>query len=127
MSTRDKERRIISIACLSVIVAVLAFGLSGCGTLREATVETKTVMSYEAIGATLQVALPTLQELCAAELINTEDCLKAKKVYNEAVAIYKFLGESAVRVVDTSDDSSYQVMALKLVALLTELQAYESN
>lgn len=122
--TRRKEKNLITAACLSIILAVVMFGLIGCGTLQDIPTETKVVLTYESMGAVLETALPALQGLCSTGAMSAEDCIEAKKAYNEAVAIYKFLGEAAILAVDTGDDSSFKMMAARLMKLLNQIQAY---
>jgi len=125
--TRAKEKKLITLACLSVIMAVLTFGLIGCGTLADIPTETKVVLAYESMGAVLETALPALQGLCGTGAMSAEDCIEAKKVYNEAVSIYKFLGDVAIVAVDTGEDSSFKMMSARLMKLLNQLQAYGSS
>lgn len=122
-----KTNKLITAACLSVILAIFMFGLIGCGTLQDMPTETKVTVTYESMGAVLETALPTLQALCDNGTMNADDCAEAKKAYNEAVAIYKFLGDVAVVAVDTGDDSSYKMMAARLMKLLTQIQAYGAS
>jgi len=122
--TRAKEKEIISLACFSAIIAILIFSFTGCGTLQDMPRETKVVLTYESMGAVIGTALPTLQELCKTGAMSAEDCIEAKDLYNEAVSIYKFLGDGAIIAVDTGDESSYKIMAAKLMELLAQIQAY---
>jgi hypothetical protein len=122
-----KTNKLIILACFSVIMAVLTFNLIGCGTLQDMPTETKVVLTYESMGAVLETALPTLQGLCSTGAMNAEDCIDAKKVYNEAVSIYKFLGDAAIIAVDTGSDSSFKAMTVRLMKLLTQIQAYVSS
>jgi len=82
------------------------------------------MVAYEGMGAVLETALPSLKALCNGEVMSAEECEEAKNAYNEAVSIYKFLGDAAIVVVDTGDDSSYRVMSARLMKLLTQLQGY---
>ncbi|MEE9356239.1 MAG: hypothetical protein V3U75_11670 [Methylococcaceae bacterium] len=122
--TRRKEKNLITAACLSIILAIVVFGFMGCGTLQDVPTETKVVLTYESMGAVLETALPTLQGLCSTGTMSAEDCIEAKMAYNEAVAIYKFLGDAAILAVDTGDYSSFKIMATRLMKLLNQLQAY---
>jgi hypothetical protein len=81
-------------------------------------------MGYEGIGAVLKTAKPILMSFCYDGTLNPDDCVKARSAYNEAVSIYKFLGDIAMVVMDTGDDSSYQMMSVRLVTLITRIQNY---
>ena len=111
-----------------MIIAILTFGLIGCVTTGpNITPEVKVTLSYEGAGAVLETALPTLQALCANGTINAGDCAEAKVAYNEAAAIYKFLGDLAGKAVDTGDDSSYTLMSIRLMALIAQIQGYGAS
>jgi hypothetical protein len=125
--TRRKEKSLITAACLSIIAVIVLFGLLGCGAFRDMPTETKVVMSYEGMGAVLQTSKPILQAFCQDGTINPADCIEARKAYNEAVSIYKFLGDIALVAIDTGNDSSYQMMTTRLMDLLVKIQGYTGD
>ncbi len=125
--TNLKEKKTVTVTYFFIIMAVLAFSAVGCVGCKSRPMETKVVLTYSSMGAVIESALPTLKKLCEAKTLSDEECAEAKKAYNEAVAIYKFLGDVAIVAVDTGDDSSYKTMATRLMGLLSQLQSYGSN
>jgi hypothetical protein len=115
-----KTNKIIVLMC----AAILLFNVFGCAGFRDLPTETKVVMSYEGMGAILQTSKPILKAFCADGTLNPGDCIEARKAYNEAVTVYKFLGDIALMAIDTGDGSSYQLMTTRLMDLLIKLQVY---
>jgi hypothetical protein len=115
-----KTNKIIVLMC----AAILLFNVFGCAGFRDLPTETKVVMSYEGMGAVLETSKPILQAFCQDGTINPGDCIEARKAYNEAVSIYKFLGDIALVAIDTGDDSSYTMMVGRLMDLLIKIQEY---
>ncbi len=93
----------------------------GCGSM---PVEKRVVVSYQATGEVLKTSKVTMQTLCADGTMNAGDCKAAKKAYNEAVGIYKVLGDVAELALDSGDDTAYQSMAQRLMELLEIIQKY---
>ncbi len=106
------------------IISIMLFIFIGCGSFGSMPIEKQVVISYEVMGETLKTAKPTMIGLCASGDISAEDCVNARNAYNEAVTLYKMLGEMAIVAVDTGDGSNYQELSLQLMALLTTIQTY---
>ncbi len=96
----------------------------GCGSLSEMPTEKKVVVSYQSTGEVLKVSKTTLRRLCASGVLEKDDCAAAKAAYNEAVGIYKVLGDVAELALDSGDDTAYQSMARRLMTLLDIINKY---
>ncbi len=125
---KEKQLNIMSRPYFVIIVFILLFGCFigefGCAGLRGLPTETKVLMSYEGMGVVLQTSKPVMMALCADGTIKPDDCVEARKAYNEAVSIYKFLGDIALIAIDTGDDSGYRMMTTRLMDLLIKIQNY---
>ncbi len=99
-------------------------GFLGCGSLSEMPAEKRVVVSYQSTGEVLGVAKTTLKRLCASGVLDKDDCVDARAAYNEAVGIYKVLGDVAELALDSGDDTAYQSMARRLMALLDIINKY---
>jgi len=78
----------------------------------------KTMVTYEAIGETLNTAKPVLMSLCSTGKVNQADCSEIKAAYNAAVKIYKDLGDVAVLAIDTGDSGLYKNKKQELLVWL---------
>lgn len=100
-------------------LAVVLFS-QGCG----ASLQKRTMVSYESAGAVLDNALPVLKGFCIDGTLNSVDCASAKKAYNDAVGIYKLLGTAAIVAIDSGDNGSYLAKKAELAELLTALSKF---
>ncbi len=124
---REKEKKIITITCLSIIAAIFIFGLMGCASFRDMPVERKALLSYEFMGEVLYTSKPVLIGLCQDGTLDPEECAEALTAYNKAVKIYLALGEITLIVIDTGDDATYRTKTLQLMDLLITIQTFTGN
>ena len=96
----------------------------GCGSLNNMPAEKRVVVSYQATAEILRTSKATLKALCASGALDEEACIGAKRAYDEAVDIYKLLGNVAGLALDSGDDTAYQNMARRLMVLLDILNKY---
>lgn len=87
----------------------------------------QTVISYQIMGETLQSSKTVLQELCLTGALSAEDCSTARTTYNQAVDIYKLLGNQALIAIDIGNDSVYKQLAAQLMQLLVILGEYQGG
>ncbi len=107
-----------------ILLSVLICFLVGCASTRPTPIETQTLISYEAMGEVLNAAKPILITLCKSGELGRGECMDAMFAYNEAVDLYKFLGNLASDVIDTGEGSNYRVMANQLMGLLVVINKY---
>lgn len=113
-----KHTKIISCYFLSLLLSLSLFIFAGCSTIGEMPRVTKLLVSYQTMGATLEDAKPTILALCASGTLEEVDCAKAKKAYNQAVTVYKTLGDAVDSAVITGDDTRVRTLTLQLQNLL---------
>jgi hypothetical protein len=82
------------------------------------------MISYEAAGEVLKTSKATLKTMCDAGAITAEDCAVAREAYNDAVDIYKIMGNTAIIAMDTGDSSVYKDLQVQLMELLNKLAKY---
>ncbi len=109
------NRNILS-SCFLVMLMVAVF--IGCSTLSKMPRSTQYAIAYQAMGATLEVAKPTILAMCADGTFDEVDCAKAKKAYNQAVTAYKLLGDAVDSLIVTGDETSVQSLLLQMQTLL---------
>ncbi len=82
------------------------------------------VTAYQSMGATLEEAKPVILAFCANGTLNDADCTEAKRAYNQAVTLYKVLGNAAVTAVDTGDQAIVIRLTVQLKTLLMYLEHF---
>ncbi len=103
----------------SCFLVMLTVALSiGCSALSKIPRSTQYAIAYQAMGATLEVAKPVILSMCADGTFDEVDCAKAKKAYNQAVTVYKLLGDAVDSLIVTGDETNVQRLLLQLQALL---------
>lgn len=122
LSNKNNEKLITGLIILTWICIALLLNLSiGCGSMPW---QKKAVVSYQSFGATLQTAKQTLFLSCSNGTLNSEDCKQAKAKYNEAVNVYKLMGNKIIILLDTDDEIIYQTMSFELLDLLSQLSVF---
>ena len=85
----------------------------------------QTLVSYQVMGETLKSSKVVLIELCLNGTLSEKDCSEARDAYNQAVDVYKVLGNQAIIAMDIGSDTIYKSMARHLMALLADLAKYQ--
>ncbi len=86
--------------------------------------EVRLVTAYQSMGATLEATKPVILAFCANGTLNEVDCTEAKRAYNQAVTIYKTLGDAADHAVDTGDQAMVIQLTVQLKTLLMYLDQF---
>ncbi len=80
--------------------------------------EIQILVTYQSMGITLEEAKPAILALCSSGKLTPTDCSKAKMAYNQAVTLYKTLGDAAEIAINTGDDTRVRSLILQLENLL---------
>ena len=124
MRNTENKNNLGFICGVGAIVLILIWLVSGCGMLDRMPPEKQVVMTYTVMGETLNTAKPILISLCKSETMSAEDCKAARMAYNDAVKIYKRLGQYALKAIDKGNSDSYNSLALEFMELLTVIDKY---
>lgn len=108
-----------NLTCFFLLLVVL--GSFGCSSM---SWQKRTMVTYASAGEVLKASQPILKTMCSDGTLSAADCAKAKKAYNDAVAIYKLLGAAATLAIDTGDHGSYDQMLRQLSGLLNEVATF---
>jgi hypothetical protein len=107
---------------LAIAIIFLLFGVVGCGSFGSMPAEKQVVISYQAMGEVLESSKPALMAMCENGTFDESECKAAREAYNEAVAIYTFLGDAAIVAIDSGDLTGYRTVSERLILLLDRLQ-----
>ncbi len=105
------------IASCFLFLSLLAVS-AGCSTLGNMSKTKQLVVTYQTMGATLEEAKPAILAYCSNGTLNKADCVKAKAAYNQAVTVYKTLGDAVDSSLVTGDDTRVSSLILQLQGLL---------
>lgn len=104
-----------------LILWCLCLGSLGCGSM---SWQKRTMISYEAAGEVLQASQPILRAMCEDGTLSPEDCIAARKTYNDAVEIYKIMGNAAIIAMDTGEQSVYKDLNIRLMEILGQIAEF---
>ncbi len=93
----------------------------GCSSMPDAI---QIVTAYQSMGATLEQAKPAILALCSNNTLNEADCTEAKRAYNQAVTIYKTLGDASEFAVTTGEQERVRQLTVQLKTLLMYLNTF---
>ncbi len=99
-------------------------GSFGCSSFSNLPREVQIVTAYQSMGATLEEAKPVILAFCANNTLSELDCAEAKRAYNQAVTMYKTLGDAADNAIDTGDQSRVIQLTVQLKTLLMYLNQF---
>ncbi len=118
-----KNLNIVSFA-LMFLLSISLIVSSGCKTIQKMPDATKLVVTYQSMGVTLEEAKPAILALCASGTLKEADCAKAKKAYNQAVTVFKTLGDAVDSAVITGDDTRVRSLTIQLRTLLLSVNSF---
>ncbi len=117
----NRINKILTSCYLFVLIIVIS---NGCATLSDMPRDIQIVTAYQSMGATLEEAKPVILALCANSTLDKADCAEAKRAYNQAVTLYKTLGDAADQAIDTGDQTRVRQLTVQLKVLLMYLSPF---
>ncbi len=116
-------KKLINIQYIPIllILSFLIIGLFGCSSM--STIK-RGIITYQATGAILEEAKPAILSACVTGTLDEADCTDAKKAYNQAVTVYKDLGDATTLAIFTGDNAPVSRLTLQLQNLLIVVNKY---
>ncbi len=85
---------------------------------------------YQGIGETLVATQDSLRQLCHTGTLSQERCKEAKEKYNEAVAVYKRMGDGYLVLIDgrsKDTESVYSDTKAEMMLILNVINSFLIN
>ncbi len=102
----------------ALILTIASLGCSSMSTIKRG------IITYQATGAILEEAKPAILTGCVNGTLDEADCADAKKAYNQAVTVYKDLGDATTLAIFTGDNAPVSRLTLQLQNLLIVVNKY---